>query len=209
MLDLNIADGFLKGSIGLRGDSLINTSAVNTLTQMDALTYADRGNRIKFSGLTVYLVDQSLAADPDTTSAIELSDISLHLERPHDSPHKGGSESIIEPAENAHSIITITMTFPRMNTVNNAYFANFIAETEKKAYIWFAGAYLNGVSGQKYEFQFYFPRLRIINIDYPFDEVVPATITLQAEEAASNPDGFGNTIPYLRIVNTRSTDYLT
>ncbi len=209
MLDLNIADGFLKGTIGLRGNTLINTSAVNTLTQMDALTYADRANRVKFSGLVVYLVNQSLAADPDTTTAIELSDISLHLERPHDSPHKAGSESIIEPAENAQSIITITMTFPRMNAVNNAYFADFIAETEKKAYIWFTGAYISGSAGQKFELQFYFPRLRIINIEYPFDEIVPGTITLQAEEAASNPDGFGNAIPYLRIVNTRSTDYLT
>lgn len=209
MLDLNIADGLLKGTLGLRGDTVKNDSSVNTATEMDALTYADRGNRIKFSELTVYLVNQSLGSDPDTTTAIVLSDVSLHFERPQDSPHKAGSKSIIEPMENAHSVITITMTFPRMNAVNNAYFADFIAETEKKAYIWFAGAYLNGVSGQKYEFQFYFPRLRITNIDYPFDEIVPGTITLQAEEAASNPDGFGNTVPYLRIVNTRSTDYLT
>ncbi len=207
--DLSIADGFVRGSIGLRGNTVINTGQENEATEMDALTYADRGNRLKFSEMTVYLVDQSLAADPDTTTAIQLSDISMHFERPMDGLHAAGSPSIIEPNQNGQPIITITMTFPRMNAVNNAYFADFIAETEKKAYIWFAGAYINGVSGQKFEFQFYFPRLRIIPpVDYPFDEIVPGTITLQAEEAASNPDGFGNAIPYLRIANARSTDYL-
>ncbi|MBU2177653.1 MAG: hypothetical protein KJ556_21385 [Gammaproteobacteria bacterium] len=208
MLDLNIGDGLLKGTIGLRGNTLINTSAVNTETQMDALTYADRANRVKFSHLSVYMVDQDLAADPDTTAALELSDISLHFERPHDAEHKAGSESIIEPAENAHSIITVTMKFPRMNAVNAAHFAKFIAETEKKAYVWFTGNLLPGDAVQHYELQFYFPRLRITSIDYPFDEIVPGTIVLQAEEAAANPDGFGFAIPYVRIVNKRSTDYL-
>lgn len=207
-LDFSISEGFLKGSISLRGDSVINTSAVNTLTQMDALTYADRGNRVKFSDLTVYMLSQASASEPDSSTALELSDIKLHFERPHDSPHKAGSESIIEPAENGHSIITVEMTFPRMNTVNNAYFADFIAETEKKMFIWFYGEYISGGAGQQYQLMFYYPRLRIIEIDYPFDDVVPARIVLQAEEASSDVAGFGtNRVPYLRIANTRETDY--
>ncbi len=206
--DLSIADGFLRSTIGLRGDTLKNDSSINAATQMDALTYADRGNRVKFSDLTVYLVDQSFSPYPDASTAIVPSDISMHFERPHDGLHGAGSASILEPNQNGQPIITINLTFPRMNAVNAAHFADFTAETEQAAYVWFSGAYINGVSGQKFEYHFYFPRLRITNVDYPFDEIVPATITLQAEEAASNPNGFSHTVPYLRIVNNRSTDYL-
>jgi hypothetical protein len=206
--DLSIADGFVRSTIGLRGNTLINDSGVNGATEMDALTYADRGNRVKFSDLTVYLVNEDHSPYPEANDIIVPSDISMHFERPHDGIHGGGSDSIIEPAQNGQAIITIEMTFPRMNAVNATHFADFIGETEQEAYIWFSGAYINGVSGQKFEYHFYFPRLRVTNVDYPFDEIVPSTMTLQAEEAASNPGGFSHTVPYLRIVNNRSTDYL-
>lgn len=203
--DLSIADGFVKGSIGLRGDTLINDSIVNTLTQMDALTYADRARRIKFSDLSAYLTYQTNISNPDQTDAIEISDIGMHFERPHDGLYKAGSPSIIEPAENDQGIITVSLTFPRMNTINNPYFADFIAETEKKACFWFRGPVLH--TTQLYEFDFYFPRLRVINVDYPFDEIIPCTMTLQVEKAATYT-GFLSPYPYIRPVNLRTTDYL-
>jgi len=203
--DLSVADGFIRGSIGLRGNTLINTSAVNTLTQMDALTYANRGLRVKFSDLLAYLTYQTNASNPDQTTAIEISDISMHFERPHDGLHGAGSPSIIEPSENGQPIITMSLTFPRMNTINDAYFADFIAETEKKACMWFHGPVLQGA--QLYEFDFYFPRLRVISVAYPFDEVIPCTMVLQAEKADTYT-GFMSPYPYIRPVNLRTTDYL-
>lgn len=205
--DLSVADGFMRGSIGLRGNSLINTSTVNTLTQMDALTYANRGLRVKFSDLTAYLTYQANVTGPEGTTAIEISDISMHFERPHDGLHGAGSQSIIEPMENGAPIITVSLTFPRMNTVNNPYFADFIAETEKKAYFWFKGPVLH--TTQYYEFYFYFPRLRVINVDYPNDDIIPCTMTLQAEEAATDTAGFSvSKRPHLFIANDRTTDYI-
>jgi len=203
--DLSVADGFMRGSIGLRGNNLINTSTVNTATQMDALTYANRGLRVKFSDLLSYITYQTNTSNPDQTTAIEISDISMHFERPHDGLHGSGSPSIIEPMENGAPIITMTLTFPRMNTINDPYFADFIAETEKKACMWFHGPVLQGA--QLYEFDFYFPRLRVINVDYPFDEIIPCTMTLQAEKAATYT-GFSSPYPYIRPVNLRTTDYL-
>ena len=207
MLDLNIADGFLKGTLGLRGNTLINTGCENEAAEMDALTYANRGLRIKFSDITAYLTYQANVAGPLETNAIEISDISMHFERPHDSPHKAGSQLIIEPMENGQSIITVTLTFPRMNTINNPYFADFIAETEKKAVFSIHGPVLQGA--QDYEFSFYFPRLRVINVDYPFDDIIPCAMTLQAEEAATDTAGFSiSKRPHLIIVNDRTSDYL-
>ena len=203
--DFSIADGLLKGTISLRGNTVINTSSVNTLTQMDALTYRTRGNRCKFSQCVISMNDQT-SGDVGATTALEVSDLSIHYERPQDGLPVAGQNYIIEPAENAHPIITVSLTFPRMNTVNNAFFAEFIAETEKKMRIWFTGGTAGGAL--PYCFKFWFPRLRITAINYPWDEVVPGSMTLQAEEAATAPTAMTYAVPYIILQNLASADYL-
>ena len=148
------------------------------------------------------------AGDVANETALIISDLVVHYERPHDSPHKAGSEFIIEPSENGAPIVTVTLTFPRMSAINNAYFTtDFIAEVEKKMLIDFIGSVPNVVL--PYRFKMFFPRLRIINCEYTWDEVIPASITLQAEKAVSDPTGMSYMIPVLTIDNTRTTDYLT
>ncbi|MAH50287.1 hypothetical protein CMI37_30985 [Candidatus Pacearchaeota archaeon] len=205
-LDLNIADGLFKGSLSFLGNTVIDNSAVNTSTQMDALTYANRATRAKFSTIQVKMNNQS-AGDAYAETALEVSDLAIHYERPHDSPHKAGTSSIIEPAGNAHPIITIDLNFPRMNTTNNAYFTtDFIGEVEKKIVINIIGNLLGGAV--YYETNLYFPRLRVVETEYTWDEVIPARIKLQAEEASANPTGMSYARPYLTMINDRSTDYL-
>ncbi len=205
-LDLSVADGLIKGSIGFIGNTLIDSSAVNTLTQMDALTYKDRGNRMKFTEAEVKMNSQ-IAGAVQSETALEVSDISIHYERPQDNPHKAGSAAIIEPAENAHPIITVDLNFPRMNTVNAAFFAtDFIAELEQKMEIRITGT-LIGATFYRYIY-LVFPRLRVIETEYTWDEVIPARIKLQAEEAAAAPTGFSYARPHAYLENTRSTDYL-
>lgn len=204
--DLSIADGLIKGSLAFIGNTLIDTSTVNTLTQMDAITYADRGNRMKFSQAVVKMNDEA-GGDVSGETALEISDMSIHYERPHDSPLKAGSNFIIEPAENAHPIITVDLTFPRMNTINNAYFTtDFIAEIEKKMEIIITGSLIGSTYYRYLELQF--PRLRVVACDYTWDEVIPAHITLQAEEAASTPTGMSYARPHIYLENTASADYL-
>lgn len=205
--DLSIADGFLKGTLSFIGNTLVDNSGINGSSNMAAITYATRANRIKFSQGNIYMNDQ-VDGDAAGGTALIISDLAVHFERPHDSPHKAGSNSIIEPSENGAPIITVTLTFPRMSAVNNVYFTtDFIAEVEKKILIDFIGNVPNTVL--PYRFKMYFPRMRIINCEYTWDEVIPASITLQAEKAASEPTGMTSLIPKLVIDNTRSTDYLT
>ena len=206
-LDFSISDGFVRGTIGLRGNNLINTSAVNTATQIDALTYADRDNRMKFSQATIWMNDQSGGAVSSET-ALQVSDLSVHYERPMDGLHAAGSAGIIEPNQNGQSIVTATLNFPRMNAVNNAYFADFIAETEKKLRIKFAGAVAGSGGAVPFSMQLRFPRMRIINIDYPLEEIVPGAITLQAEEATSNPTGEDFPLPHIYLTNEATADYI-
>jgi len=152
-------------------------------------------------------MNDQTGGDVGAESTLEVSDLTVHYERPHDSVHKGGSDFIIEPAENAHPIVTVELTFPRMNAVNNAFFTtDFIAEVEKKMRIWFTGALIGG--GLYNQLKLWFPRLRVTAIDYPWDEVVPGSMTLQSEEAASAPTAMAYARPYLILQNGLSTDYL-
>ena len=205
--DLSIAEGFLKGKLSFIGNTLIDNSTVNEDDEMSAITYATRGNRIKFSQGNIYMNDQ-VDGDPASGAALEISDLAVHFERPHDSPLKAGSNSIIEPMENGVPIITIILTFPRMNSTNNAYFStDFIAEVEKKILIDFIGNVPNTVL--PYRFKMYFPRMRVIDAPSDWEEIIANGLTLQSEKAASEPTGMTSLIPKLVIDNTRTTDYLT
>lgn len=206
-LDLNVADGLIKGNMAFIGNTLINTSAINTLTQMDAITYPDRGNRVKFTQVSVKMNDQS-GGNVASETALEVSDLTIHYERPHDNPHKAGSASIIEPAENGPHMITVDLQFPRENTTNMAYFAtDFIGEVEKKILINFQGAIFSGA--YTYYWDLYFPRMRVINAPSTYEEVLKNGLQLQAEEASAAPTGMAHARPYIFIENARVTDYLT
>jgi len=206
-LDFSIADGFLKGVLSFIGDRVIDDSIVNEDNEMSAITYADRGNRIKFSQAVVKMNNEA-GTDVSGATPLIISDLAIHFERPHDSPHKAGSNFIIEPAENGAPIITVDLTFPRMSSVNNVFFTtDFIAELEQKMEIIFTGGVLLSPWYRYLEFQF--PRLRIIECDYTWDEIIPAHIKLQAEEAASAPAGMSYARPHIYLENNHSTDYLT
>lgn len=206
-LALSIADGLLKGSISLRGNTLIDDSAVNTATQMDALTYVDRENRVKFIQGSVKMNDES-GGDVATEDALQISGLSLNFGRTLDSEHKAGEAKIIEPLETDTPVITIELSFPRMDSVNAPFFGKFTAETEQKMLIKFTGALIEET--YYYDLAFYFPRLRVLNVGNPvaIGSVVPSSITLQAEEAASNPTGMDYARPYVEIINKQTTDYL-
>src|SRR5512136_1440754 len=51
--------GFVTSDLKFRGDTIVDDSAVNTATQMDALTYTDRENRVLFRQNTVKMNAQS------------------------------------------------------------------------------------------------------------------------------------------------------
>jgi hypothetical protein len=204
-LDLSVAGNFVKGKISLRGNTLIDDSAVNTATQLDALTYDDRENRVKFTQCSVKMNAQS-GGDVTSETALQINNMTLGISRPLDTYHAAGDVSIIEPQENDHPSVSLSLNFPRMNAVNAAYFATFIAETEQKLLLQFTGPLIGGAI--YYSWKFFFPRMRIVEIDFPFDEVVPGSIKFEAEEAAANPTGMSYKRPYIELINKQNTDYL-
>ena len=204
--DLTVAEGLIKGSMGMIGNTLINTSSVNTLTQMDALTYKDRGNRLKFIQAVIKMNDQ-LGGDVSSETALEVSDMTIHYERPQDSVHVAGDASIIETAENAKENINVNLQFPRENTTNMAYFAtDFIGEVEKKMEIIITGGIIGGAFSYYMELQF--PRLRVLDNPSTYEDVLKNGLMLQAEEPSSVPTGMSYARPHVYLQNNSSADYL-
>jgi hypothetical protein len=203
---LKVNKGLLSGEIKGRGNTLINTSAVNTLTQMDALTYADSDNRVLFSQGSVKMNAQS-GADVAAATALQVSSIEVTYKRvAHDSAYAAGAGTIIEPVEGGHPEVRIKLGFPRMDSVNNANLATFIAETTQKALIKFTGALITGVL--YYDLALYFPRLRMAHPEYGWSEIINSGLELVAEAAAAAPTGMTYLRPYVELVNLQTVDYL-
>ena len=204
-LTLSVADGLLKGALSLRGNTVIDSSAVNGATQVDALTYADRGNRVFFKHLAVKMNAQG-DGDVASETALEVKSINVEYDRSLDSEIAAGASMILEPVDGPHPSVKIKLEFPRSNSVNQAFFSTFQAETEQKLLLAFTGAL--AAVGYNYSLKLFFPRVRIIGYNCPLGDVVPASIELQAEEAAAAPTGMTYARWYLEMINLRSTDYL-
>ena len=205
-MTFNIGDGLLKGAITLIGNQVIDDSAVNTATQMDAVTYDDDYNRITFEQISVKMNAESGGAVASET-ALEYSNLDISFQRPMDSVHAGGGATIIEPLQNDHPVVTVKIDFPRMNATNDDYFQTFNAETAQKILVSATGALITGAL--YYDKKFNFPRMKIVNIEYPDGgEITPASITLQSEQAAANPTGMDYARPYIVTINTQLADYL-
>jgi len=206
---LKLAAGLLKGSIGLRGNTLITAGAVNTDTQMGALTYQDKGNRIKFSHGVIRMNAQSGNALAAPTDILEVSNIDVDFERALDAEHGAGSDSIIKPREKNFKM-TIKITLPRTSAANLAYLATFKAMVAQKMDIVFTSP-VAAAPGIFYSRTYAFPRLKFSEPPAaPLADIMTTVLTFEAEEAlaATVAGMIGHKRPYVEMVNLQSTGYL-
>ncbi len=205
--------GFVESSIKFRGNTIINTSAVNGATQMDALTYDDRGSkgRITFKQQCVYMNPQAEASDViDASHLLNAMGVEVSFKRTgFDGVVPAGADSILEPVEGGYPDIRVKLNFAHFDAANAAYFASAIAETTQKMAIRYTGLVLAGAATVYHSMTLYFPRLRLLVPIADYGEIVKNSIELVAEEADAEPTGMSYHRPYVVLVNTRTTDYLT
>lgn len=205
--ELSLAEGLIKGKIGLHGNTVIDNSTVNTATQMDALTYIDRANRIAFSQGSFKINDED-GGDVASESALNVNGFSIGWNRSPDAEHVAGSQSIIEPAEAEFPEFKIHLDFPRADAVNMALFQKFIGKTAQKMLIKFTGNKL-AAGTYYYDLALFFPRLIMVPTHGPTeDDILKYGLDLVGEEAASNPTGMSYKRPYIELQNKQATDYL-
>jgi hypothetical protein len=203
--------GFVESELKMIGNTLIDTSAINTLTQMDALTYDDRGTygRVTFKQQAVYMNGQAVATDVLTTDALNAMGVEVNMKRTgFDSVIPAGASSILEPAEGGYPDIRVKLNFAHFDAANAAYLATAISEVPQKMAIRYTGLVLAGASTAYHAITLYFPRMRMLMPEASFDEIVSNGVELIAEEAAAAPTGMAYARPYMTLVNKIGTDYL-
>jgi hypothetical protein len=203
-LALTQANGMLKLNAGCRGSKVVDDSSV--ITSMSAITYAAIRNRAKFSQAVFRMNDQTGAA-LGSTFVVKPKTFNLDPERKMDNEHASGSATIIEPLETGKPTVKLTMEFPRMDAVNALYFANWIANAEKKADITITGPVIAGTHA--YMLKCEMPRLQVEDVEYPDSGLIPSKIVLRAVVADVAPTGMALTNPLTAtLINSRSTSLL-
>ena len=199
-------NGLIKASFGVRGDKLIDTSAI--ITSLGSVTIPANAHFRALQAQAVFKMNAQIGADFGANDGVNPKAFTLDIERKADSEFVAGSRTILEPLENDKPSVKLTMEFPRMDAVNNAYFADWIAGTEKKANIVITGPII--ASTYAYYLKFEFPRLIIEDVEYADSKIIPAKISLRAGVADAAPTGMtGLTLPvYCGIMNTRMTSLL-
>lgn len=202
----SMSNGLIKASFNLRGNKLVDTSSI--LTSMSAVTVpTNKHHRAKFNQ-AVFWMDAQTAGDAlDATNLVSPKSFSLEIERKVDAEHVAGSSYIVEPRENDKPSVKLMMEFPRMDTGNAAYFAEWSAATEKKLLLTITGPLI--ASTYYYTLQFVFPRLIIEDVEYADSKIIPAKISLRGVTADTAPTGMTETNPVtVYLTNTRVTDLL-
>jgi hypothetical protein len=198
-------NGLIKSTFGLRGNNVTDADAV--VTALTSVTYPAIHNRAKASQ-AVFRLNAQGGSDFAGGDVIYPKNFSIEIERSFDSEHAAGSAYIIEPRENSKPKVKVVMEFPRMDTTNEAYFANWTAGTEKKADLTITGAVISGA--YSYYIKFQFPRLIIEDVEFPDAGLISAKATFRAVVADSAPTGMtGLTKPVtITLMNTRTADLL-
>jgi len=203
----SLSGGLIKASFNLRGNKVIDDSAIvvgfTSVTVPGGTHY-----RAIFPQARFQMNAQDGADFDGDTDIVRPKAFTVEVERKMDGEHVAGSTSIVQPVENEKPGIKITLEFARMDTVNAAYFADWIAPAEKKAELVITGPVIEGA--YHYYIKFQFPRLIIEDVEYPEGKIIPSKIVLRAAMADSGPTGMdGLTLPvYISVMNLTSTDYL-
>lgn len=195
-------------NITLRGNTMKDDSAINTATQMDAITYVSRANFVNFTHGQFLMNAQGGGALSANNDSVEISDFEVNFERAIDKVRVIGSTTIATPIEGDIPVNTLKITLPHAANNDVDYFSNWEDMAAKKGSLTFTGATIGNNSNLKVVF--YFPRLMLLEPpDVPLDGVIKNTLTFSIMEAANSPTGMNYARPYMEITNSANADYLT
>jgi len=207
-----LEDGILKASPTLRGSSVIDDSAVNGATQMDALTGADQGPLVKFAENTkCWLALHAHADAMAVTEAVPISGFEITYGRGLESSKmQNGAATLAEAGEEEFPDIRVKLDLV-FSSANADYFDDFKDGTAWQLILEFTSGGHLGSTGEHGVLGLYFPKLLVAAVpDTKKAGMVKTTvefIAVKSEDAL--PVGMATYhVPYVLLTNDRSTDYL-
>lgn len=184
------------------GDTEKSDSAINTATQVSALTFPALGFRAFFSDL-IFRVNAQAGGALGASDALKITSLKVTFKQPMDTKHVGGQHVLIEPEENGIPDVMIDVVMPRYEAASHAFFAAHRDGTRYKGDITITGPVITGST--TYTLLFQFPNLYVPDYKAPVPgnagQVEPSA-TFEALSTTTAPTGMtGVTVP-IRLVTT-------
>jgi hypothetical protein len=206
-LSIKVSGGKIAFELKGKGNTVIDSSAVNGATQSGLLTNGGNIDTVIPFGVGPVKMNAASGADVAAATALVVSGLDIGFKRTYDDVHAAGGYSIIEPRESGFPEIKLKLDFPRYATDNSGLQAAMIAGTLQKVLIAFTSP-LEAGTAYPYSLKFFFPSMRILTQNAPWEEIVKNGIELVAEQAAAAPTGMTYTRPYIELINKFATNYL-
>jgi len=207
----SLQDGVLKITPTLRGNIVINDSAVNP--ELDDLTCLDEENEVLLSDCTAIWMrefDEEAALDADDQKGASGFEITFGRGLESAKPLAGQSY-LAEAQEEDFSDIRVKLDFPFEDEFNREFFEHYIIGQYYSLIMKFQGIIIG--STYTYELNLYFPKLRLSAMpDMSKEGLIRVSAEFQATDAAygleAEPAGFDEYLPYLELQNTQETAYI-
>jgi hypothetical protein len=183
------------------GTKEVVDSAINTSTQVSALTFPTQGMRAFFKQLSFRINAQSGGA-LSGSDAVSITDLKFKYEQPLDELFIAGQDYLIEPEDNDYPEISLDITFARLDSTSEDYIGYHRDNTSLKADMTLTGASL---AATNYKLLFQFPNLIVAAAPVEFKggaENVSPSVTLKAYKAAAAPTGMTGVTKPFRLTTT-------
>jgi hypothetical protein len=183
------------------GTKEVVDSAINTSTQISALTFPTQGMRAFFKQLSFRINAQSGGA-LSGSDAVSITDLKFKYEQPLDELMIAGQDYLIEPEDNDYPEITLDITFARLDSTSEDYIGYHRDNTSLKADMTLTGT---AIATSNYKLLFQFPNLIVASAPIEFKggaENVMPSVSLKAYKAAAAPTGMTGITKPFRLTTT-------
>lgn len=177
-------------------------SAINTATQITALTFPTRGRRFFFKDCVARLNSQS-GAGLAAGDAMKFTALTLRVEQMLDTKHVGGQTTIVQPLDQEFWACTLTLTFARYDTTSKAFFAIHKNGDMYKGDLTFTGPAI-GATGANWTLLLQFPNLGVSEYAAPLPGAQQSEprIVLEGYSTTAAPTGMTGVTKPIRVTTT-------
>ncbi len=202
-VELRVADnGRMEVDWAFTGDTEKIDSAINTATQVSALTFPTKGLRAFWKDAVVRINSQSGGA-LGPSDAVKVTGMKLKFSQPVDVKYVGGQATIIQPLDNGFPDISLELTFARYDATSKAFFNAHRDGSVYKADIILTGPQI-GTTTTSYGLKLEFPNLSVpaYTAPLPGTQQGEPTIMLSAMATTTAPTGMTGVTKPLRVTTT-------
>jgi hypothetical protein len=183
------------------GTKEVVDSAINTSTQISALTFPTQGMRAFFKQAT-FRINAASGGALSSSDAVSITDLKLSYRQPMDELFIAGKDYVCEPEDNAYPEISLDVTFARLDTTSEDYVGYHRDNTALKADVTLVGQTL---ATTNYGLLFQFPNLIVAEAPVEFKggaENIQPMAKLKAYKASAAPTGMTGVTRPFRITTT-------